>query len=1580
MGFFTLLLNSITVSSSSSSSPAGEPPHFSLLRAIHGLPVLELSSICINLTLFLVFLLIISAKQISVCAGRIRLHKDDSVANSSPIRRSITVGGEVQDVVVGTGFKLSVSCCFYVLLVQVVVLGFDGFGLIREAVDGKVVDWSAVALPATQVLAWFVLSFSALHCKFKVSERFPLLLRVWWSISFVICFCTLYVDGKSFLVDGSSYFSSHVAANFAVTPALAFLCFVAIRGVTGIQVCRNSGLQEPLLLEEEEAGCLKVTPYSDAGLFSLATLSWLNSLLSLGAKRPLELKDIPLLAPKDRAKSNYKVLNSNWEKLKAENQSKQPSLAWVILKSFWKEAACNAVFALLNTLVSYVGPYMITYFVDYLGGRETFPHEGYVLAGIFFVSKLVETLTTRQWYLGVDILGMHVRSALTAMVYRKGLKLSSLAKQSHTSGEIVNYMAVDVQRVGDYSWYLHDIWMLPLQIILALAILYKNVGIASVATLIATIISIVVTVPLAKVQEDYQDKLMSAKDERMRKTSECLRNMRILKLQAWEDKYRVRLEEMRGVEFKWLRKALYSQAFVTFIFWSSPIFVAAVTFATSILLGGQLTAGSVLSALATFRILQEPLRNFPDLVSMMAQTKVSLDRISGFLQEEELQEDATIVLPRGMSKVAIEIKDGEFCWDPSSSRPTLSGIQMKVERGMRVAVCGMVGSGKSSFLSCILGEIPKISGEVRVCGTAAYVSQSAWIQSGNIEENVLFGSPMDKAKYKNVINACSLKKDFELFSHGDQTIIGDRGINLSGGQKQRVQLARALYQDADIYLLDDPFSAVDAHTSSELFKEYIMTALANKTVVFVTHQVEFLPTADLILVLKEGRIIQAGKYDELLQAGTDFKTLVSAHHEAIEAMDIPTHSSEESDENLLLDGQALLNKKSDLAGNNIDSLAKEVQDGASASDTKAIKEKKKAKRRKKQLVQEEERVKGRVSMKVYLSYMAAAYKGLLIPLIVLAQTLFQFLQIASNWWMAWANPQTDGDQAKVGPMVLLVVYIALAFGSSWFIFMRAVLVATFGLAAAQKLFLSMLRSVFRAPMSFFDSTPAGRILNRVSIDQSVVDLDIPFRLGGFASTTIQLLGIVGVMTKVTWQVLLLVVPMAIACLWMQKYYMASSRELVRIVSIQKSPVIHLFGESISGAATIRGFGQEKRFMKRNLYLLDCFARPFFCSLAAIEWLCLRMELLSTFVFAFCMILLVSFPHGSIDPSMAGLAVTYGLNLNARLSRWILSFCKLENKIISIERIYQYSQIPSEAPPVIENSRPPSSWPECGTIELLDLKVRYGENLPVVLHGVTCAFPGGKKIGIVGRTGSGKSTLIQALFRLIEPAGGRIIIDNIDISTIGLHDLRSRLSIIPQDPTLFEGTIRGNLDPLEEHSDHEIWEALDKSQLGDIVREKEQRLDTPVLENGDNWSVGQRQLVSLGRALLKQARILVLDEATASVDTATDNLIQKIIRTEFMNCTVCTIAHRIPTVIDSDLVLVLNDGRVAEFDTPARLLEDKSSMFLKLASGAEGLSKSEPAAAAASFSQHPAKSNDKWQGQIRAPNHFITKASSNFNFK
>ncbi|GJN30266.1 hypothetical protein PR202_gb18557 [Eleusine coracana subsp. coracana] len=1242
----------------------------------------------------------------------------------------------------GAWYKAALACCAYALLAQVAALSYE------VAVAGSRVATAALLLPTVQAVAWAALLALALQARALAWVTFPVLVRLWWAVSFALCVGIAYDDSRRLMADDAVDYA-HMVANFASIPALGFLCLVAVRGSTGLEFefTDADGVHEPLLLgrqrreEEEEPGCLRVTPYSDAGIISLATLSWLSPLLSIGARRPLELSDIPLLAKKDRAKSCYKAMSSHYERQQMEHPCREPSLAWAILKSFWREAAINGTFAAVNTVVSYVGPYLISYFVDYLSGKVIFPHEGYILASVFFVAKLLETITARQWYLGVDVMGIHVKSGLTAMVYRKGLRLSNASRQSHTSGEIVNYMAVDVQRVGDYAWYFHDIWMLPLQIILALAILYKNVGIAMVSTLIATALSIAASVPVAKLQEHYQDKLMATKDERMRKTAECLKNMRILKLQAWEDRYRLQLEEMRNVECKWLRWALYSQAAVTFVFWSSPIFVAVITFGTCIVLGGQLTAGGVLSALATFRILQEPLRNFPDLISMMAQTRVSLDRLSHFLRQEELPDDATITVPQCSTEKAIDIKDGTFSWNLDSPIPTLSGIHLSVVRGMRVAVCGVIGSGKSSLLSSILGEIPKLCGQVRISGTAAYVSQTAWIQSGNIEENILFGSPMDKQRYKRVIEACSLKKDLKLLQYGDQTVIGDRGINLSGGQKQRVQLARALYQDADIYLLDDPFSAVDAHTGSELFKEYILTALASKTVIYVTHQVEFLPAANLILVLKDGHITQAGKYDDLLQAGTDFNALVCAHKEAIETMDI----FEDSDGDTT---SSVPNKRLTPSISNIDNLKNKVCENGQPSNTRGIKEKKKEDRKKKRTVQEEERERGRVGLNVYLSYMGEAYK----------EILYCFVK------------GTDS-----------------------------------------------------------------------------------------------------------------------------------------ILSVQKSPVIHLFSESIAGAATIRGFGQEKRFMKRNLYLLDCFARPLFSSLAAIEWLCLRMELLSTFVFAFCMAILVSFPPGTIEPNAVQTCTTCQLQLTFK------------------------SQIPSEAPLIIEDHRPPSSWPENGNIQLIDLKVRYKDDLPLVLHGVSCMFPGGKKIGIVGRTGSGKSTLIQALFRLIEPTGGKIIIDNIDISSIGLHDLRSRLSIIPQDPTLFEGTIRMNLDPLEGRADQEIWEALEKCQLGDVIRSKEEKLDTPVLENGDNWSVGQRQLIALGRALLKQAKILVLDEATASVDTATDNLIQKIIRSEFKDCTVCTIAHRIPTVIDSDMVLVLSDGKIAEFDTPQRLLEDKSSMFMQLVS-------------------------------------------------
>uniref|UniRef100_A0A453INX7 ABC transporter C family member 3 n=1 Tax=Aegilops tauschii subsp. strangulata TaxID=200361 RepID=A0A453INX7_AEGTS len=1163
-------------------------------------------------------------------------------------------------------------------------------------------------------------------------------------------------------------------------------------------------------------------------------------------------------------------------------------LTRALVRTVWWHIAVTALYALIYNLATYVGPYLIDSLVQYLNGDERYAGKGKLLVVTFIVAKVFECLSQRHWFFRLQQAGIRARSALVSVVYQKGLSLSSSSRQSCTSGEMINIISVDADRVGIFSWYMHDPWLVPLQVGLALFILYSTLGVASLAALGATIAVMLANVPPMKMQEKFQQKLMDCKDVRMKATSEILRNMRILKLQGWEMKFLSKINDLRTTETSWLKKYLYTWTAATFVFWGAPTFVAVATFGACMLLGIPLDSGKVLSALATFRVLQEPIYNLPDTISMMIQTKVSLDRIASFLCLEESPMDAVERLPSGSSNVAIEVSNGCFSWDGSPELPTLKDLNFQARQGMHVAVCGTVGSGKSSLLSCILGEVPKLSGEVKTCGTMAYVSQTAWIQSGKIQDNILFGKEMDSEKYDRVLEWCSLKKDLEILPFGDKTVIGERGINLSGGQKQRIQIARALYQDSDIYLFDDPFSAVDAHTGSHLFKECLLGALASKTVVYVTHQIEFLPAADLILVMKGGRIAQAGKYNNILGSGEELMELVGAHQDALTALDVIEVANGGSEK-----------LSSSLSRSLSSAEEKDKQNGKEEGD----------KVQSGQLVQEEEREKGRVGFWVYWKYLTLAYGGALVPFVLIAQLLFQVLQIASNYWMAWASPVSEDAEPPVSMSTLIYVFVALAVASSLCILVRALFVVTAAYKTATLLFNKMHMAIFRAPMSFFDSTPSGRILNRASTDQSEVDTYIANQMGYVAFSIIQLVGIIVVMS--------------------QRYYIETARELQRLVGVCKAPIIQHFAESISGSTTIRSFGKEDQFVLTNSHLIDADSRPKFYNAAAMEWLCFRLDTLSSFTFAFALIFLISLPTGIIDPGIAGLAVTYGLNLNM-LQAWVVrSMCNLENKIVSVERILQYISIPEEPPLSTSGDKLPHNWPSEGEIQLRNLHVRYAPQLPFVLKGLSVTFPGGMKTGIVGRTGSGKSTLIQALFRIVEPTVGQILVDGVDICTIGLHDLRSRLSIIPQDPTMFEGTVRSNLDPLNEYNDDQIWESLDNCQLGDEVRKKELKLDSPVIENGENWSVGQRQLVCLGRVILKQTKILVLDEATASVDTATDNMIQRTLRENFSEATVITIAHRITSVLDSDMVLLLDDGVAVERDSPAKLLEHKSSLFSKL---------------------------------------------------
>ncbi|PWZ39338.1 ABC transporter C family member 9 [Zea mays] len=1368
---------------------------------------------------------------------------------------------KITDIKLDISYKACKACCLLILGSHVLRAVF--LQLHERISDCKYPPF--ILCEGLQVLSWIILSLAVFSFQKAKSTKIPKVIRTWWIFSFLQSVAIVVFDLRSILATNEDIgFEEWI--DMCMLVVCTYLFAISVRGKTGIRFT-DSSVTEALLNPSvgQQAEVKRPCPYGRANILELVTFSWMNPVFSIGYKKPLEKNEVPDVDGKDAAE----FLSDSFKKIIGDVEHRHGLSTLSIYRAMFlfigRKAIINAGFAILSASASYVGPSLINDLVKFLGGERQYGlKRGYILAVVFLSAKVVETIAQRQWIFGARQLGMRLRAALISHIYQKGLRLSCSSRQKHTSGEIINYMSVDIQRITDVIWYTNYIWMLPIQLSLAVYVLHTNLGVGAWAGLAATLAIMACNIPLTRMQKRLQAKIMVAKDNRMKATTEVLRSMKILKLQAWDMKYLQKLESLRGEEYNWLWRSVRLSALTTFIFWGSPAFISSITFGSCILMGIPLTAGTVLSALATFRMLQDPIFTLPDLLSVFAQGKVSADRVAKYLEEEELKCDAVTQVPRNDTDYDVEIDHGIFSWELETTSPTLTDVELKVKRGMKVAICGIVGSGKSSLLSCILGEMPKLDGTVRVSGRKAYVPQTAWILSGNIRENILFGNTHDKEKYENIIQACALTKDFELFANGDLTEIGERGINMSGGQKQRIQIARSVYEDADIYLFDDPFSAVDAHTGSQLFKDCVMGILKDKTVLYVTHQVEFLPAADLILVMQDGKIVQKGKFDELLQQNIGFEAIVGAHSQALESV-----INAESSSRIQSGNQKSADSEDEFdTENETDDQLQGITKQESAHDvSQDISDKGR-------LTQEEEREKGGIGKKVYWTYLRAVHGGALVPVTIAAQSFFQIFQVASNYWMAWASPPTTATTPTVGLGLLFSVYIALSMGSALCVLFRSLLVSLIGLLTSERFFKNMLHCILRAPMSFFDSTPTGRILNR-------------------------------------------------------RYYIPTARELARLSQIQRAPILHHFAESLAGASSIRAYAQKDRFRKANLGLVDNHSRPWFHNVSAMEWLSFRLNMLSNFVFAFSLTLLVSLPEGFINPSIAGLAVTYALNLNSQLASIIWNICNTENKMISVERIMQYSRIPSEAPLIVDHYRPPNSWPDAGTINIRSLEVRYAEHLPSVLRNISCTIPGRKKVGIVGRTGSGKSTFIQALFRIIEPRGGTIQIDNVDILKIGLHDLRGRLSIIPQDPTMFEGTVRGNLDPLNEYPDHRVWEILDKCQLGDIVRQNPKKLDSIVVENGENWSVGQRQLFCLGRVLLKRSNVLVLDEATASVDSSTDAVIQGTIREEFRKCTVLTIAHRIHTVIDSDLILVFSEGRIIEYDTPSKLLENESSEFSRL---------------------------------------------------
>ncbi|KAG0255528.1 hypothetical protein DFQ27_006214 [Actinomortierella ambigua] len=860
--------------------------------------------------------------------------------------------------------------------------------------------------------------------------------------------------------------------------------------------------------------------------------------------------------------------------------------------------------------------------------------------------------------------------------------------------------------------------------------------------------------------------------------------------------------------------------------------------------------------------------------------------------------------------------------------PVLHNISISIKRGSLTAVVGRVGEGKSSLVGALLGEMHKYGGSVHSYGSLAYVAQSAWIRNDTVRNNILFGHEYDKERYLQVVKACALVPDFKMLVKGDRTIVGEKGINLSGGQKQRISIARAIYANADVYIFDDPLSAVDAHVDRHIFEEAITKILAGKTRILVTNGVVHLKKADQIIVVKQGRIAQDGTYTSLLHdTDGDLYRMIS------ESTLVVTKETDDTKSE---------GSYSDHTGDT------DTDDGTEASEAG---ERPGLPRRRTTKVADDDldlddhanevdseiTTEGRVSIAVYKYYFKSIGHPALIAFSFICVAFLGCNIAVKLWLQAWGNDNSR-DTPTHDNTYWVCTYLAWELAGT-LVLIFAIMASTIVLArkASKALHSSTLIPMVRSPMAFFDTTSSGKVINRFSHDINQIDLRIPMDMLNMFFIVMANVMQFAFFIAATPYFLILMVPLFGCYFFLSSYFLISSRELKRLDSAARSPMYSHFNETLSGLATIRAYKDSDRFSTQASNMLDQSQQVFYLTNSTTRWLQMMLELLSNVVVTFISIMAVV-QRSSASAGIFAIVLSQITSFTILVRRFMTTYCQLETNVVSVERLKEYSSLPPEGRDEIPDSKTDESWPQQGGIKFHNYSTRYREGLDCVLKNIDLSIHPGERIGIVGRTGAGKSSITMALFRIIEAVEGNISIDGIDISTLGLTELRSRLAIIPQDPFLFGSTIRCNLDPFEKYQDADIWAALESASLKTYVSSLPEGIHTVIKNGGESMSLGQRQLMSLARAMIQQhIKVICLDEATAAIDIETDNAIQRALRKSFQGCTVLTIAHRINTIMDSDRILVLDGGRVAEFDKPATLLSNLNSIFFSLANSHTGAS-------------------------------------------
>lgn len=1530
-----------------------------------------------------------------------------------------------------------------------------------EAAIGGVTTWAYI----------FVLVSIRLLATARKPARIP---NLWYHTAFlyIVQWALVALLFRSELIHPRSHRAQGLMIADFVTATL--LAIIAITSRKGNKV---------VMLEYEDD--LEPSHEPLANLFSIATFGWVDAIVWQGYRKTFELSDVWNLAAKDKAAA----VTADFRQFK-----KTTKLALHLLKYFRRDLLIQAAWAMVSALFTFAPTLLLKAFLEYVEDPSGTPvNAAWFYMILLALSSCIKAITDGQaLWLGRRIC-IRLRAVIVGEIYAKALRRKAAAgtdtvlgeakkpgkaedtnrhkskdtssQHSHAHGKkkdgskqktqadtklsqdptdsqvnvgtIINLMAVDSFKVSEISAYLHFLWgSTPIQLIICIVLLYRILGWSALASIVMMALVMPLNIFIAKQFTKVQKKVMAATDVRIHTTNEILQNIRIIKYFAWEQRFGQIVNEKRTVELRALRNKYILWTLAASVWFGVPLLITFFSFLLYTVVEKRPLIPSVaFTALSLFGILRYPLDQLADMIAHVQESKVSVDRVEEFLNEDETEKYEQLLQGRKDENgdPVIGFDNATLTWGGKDAQKAdgqtafrMIDMDIRFLIGRLNIVVGPTGSGKTSLLMALLGEMTLIKGSVFLPGgqsreslredpethlteSIAYCAQQAWLANDTIKQNILFAAPLDESRYRSVIAACALERDLEILGSGDSTLVGEKGITLSGGQKQRISLARALYSNSRHVLLDDCLSAVDSHTSKHIFENCVTGPLMlGRTCILVTHNIALcVPHSHHVVALLNGKISAQGSPNDLLASGALGDEVPISRPGSKGGSQLQSRNLSALD----LEGEA----KKDTDGHTpvANGHVKEPESKPKSKDGNAN-------------IRTEAKATGSVNIKVIKMYLVAMGPWHYWLLAFVAFGLQQVASVACNVWIrTWANRYTrsiqivgltanEADQRTAGHLHVsafspnsfstgtsfwnlplaskspssinaiassnveinawyyLIIYALLSLFYIFISLLREGYIFWGSLRASRTLHRRLLESVSRAKLQFFDTTPLGQLMNRFSKDIEAIDQDVAPVAVGVLGCLFSMISIVVLISVITPGFLIAGLFITIIYFAIGQFYLRSSRDLKRLESVQRSPLYQQFGETLSGIVTIRAYGDERRFIRDNQSRVDTHNRPFIYLWAANRWLALRVDFTGALV-AFFAGVFVILSIGTIDAGSAGLSLTYAVMFSENVLWLVRLYSMNEQNMNSVERVKEYVEVEQEAKAIIDEARPAGNWPSQGAIQFMNYTTRYRPDLEPVLRNLTFSVHPGERVGIVGRTGAGKSSLALALFRGLEAAEGKIVIDDIDIGLIGLQDLREAITIVPQDPTLFTGTVRSNLDPFSLFTDEEIFDTLRRVQLigtptlaagsssatlvvpevpnssdsppssrndsdGDSDNDLAQKmtnsrananvfanLSSPIAESGSNLSQGQRQLLCLARALLKVPRVLLMDEATASIDYATDNKIQETLR-DVKESTILTIAHRLQTIIDYDKVLVLDKGEVIEYDAPWELISREGGIF------------------------------------------------------